>query len=308
MNPRIKECQERAEPSDTPLNVMLETSAVCNLECPMCPRQHKARRQRQDGLMAYRAMADPLDESDTFHRVMSQIHPLRLGMFYSGEPLLNRHFCTMANEAKYIYNMPDMRVNTNGTTLVRDSDIEALLRSGVDEVIFSLECNERAQKMLRVGADYGRVKTNILRCLELKKILKLNRPSLTIQHLSGEGITVEDLTASKIEWAGRGIHVKTASISRLAGQVPDLGDTRKDKPRCREIWTNAIISWRGDVTCCCVDHGFALSLGNMLQVPLDQLWRGKRITALRKGHTVYNQTGNTSRLPALCRNCLGVGK
>lgn len=304
----ISEYQRAREPSPAPLNVMLETSAICNLSCPMCPRQSANRKARHDGLMGYRRRRHPPEAADTFHRVVGQFQPdrpERLAMFFSGEPLLHPRIIDMCHEAKHDYRMPNVRLYTNGTTLTDDGYIDDLLTCGLDRLIVSLECNEAAERLLRVGADYHQVRCNLLRTLALKRASRRPTAEVMVQHLVCDGVDEREVRKSAAAWRQMGVPVRIAGMNSFAGQVT-VQDRRRRLPACQEIWTNCIVSWQGEVTPCCIDHGFKLSFGNLLASPISELWHGDRITNIRNQHLHFNATGDASGLPTLCRRCLRV--
>jgi radical SAM protein with 4Fe4S-binding SPASM domain len=43
-----------------------------------------------------------------------------------------------------------------------------------------------------------------------------------------------------------------------------------------------IISWNGNVSGCCIDYCYKLKVGNALNEPLSQIWKGPKYQALRK--------------------------
>ena len=308
-----------------PLNVMLETSAVCNIKCPMCPRTTDNRKKRKDGILT----------PDNYEKIMEQLKPHIMTLHYSGEPMLNENLPLMCFLAKNKYEIPYTKINTNGTLMKEDNKkkytamavtkrkdgskcetivdtknvVEAMLRSGLDLITFSIECNEEIQKKLRIGSSYKKVKENIIytsRVLNALRKRGMTNTEICIQHLKGDDVTPIMLADSKRMWEEQyGVPVKIASICTIGDQVGDFGSVREEKANCREVWTNMIINWNGDVTPCCVDHAFQIPFGNILKQPLEKVWTNKKISKLRKQHTMFNKLGTKKGMPKLCKQCLG---
>lgn len=282
----IEKHQANRMTSYVPLNIMVEVTSRCNLVCPMCPRQHGKRKQRADGDMSM----------ENFKRIVDQMKPERMALFYSGEPLLNQNFFDMCRYAKHDAGITFIKINTNGVLLSRGGYVRELVTCGLDKVVFSLECNADIHAEIR-GSNYNQVKDNIVNAIKEKNACNSNTV-IEIQHLITSDVDKNDITQSEMYWLKLGVKVGTASVSGLAGQVPDLGDTRPQKKTCKEIWTNLIVAWNGDVTHCCVDHAFQLKFGNILEEPLSGVWRNGKAEWLRRCHE------DNKELPALCKQCL----
>ncbi len=81
------------------------------------------------------------------------------------------------------------------------------------------------------------------------------------------------------------------------------GTPSKRKP-CALLWKSPIVSWNGDVTVCCNDHGFILKLGNLKDNTLKELWEGEIALKYRLNHIL----GKFNEMPILktekCPICL----
>jgi len=66
---------------------------------------------------------------------------------------------------------------------------------------------------------------------------------------------------------------------------------------CSVPWDQISVAWDGDVVPCCYDYDKKYVLGNVHKQPLNEIWNGERMRALRK-EFISNDVSNP-----LCRNC-----
>ncbi|HHU56798.1 MAG TPA: SPASM domain-containing protein, partial [Bacteroidales bacterium] len=66
---------------------------------------------------------------------------------------------------------------------------------------------------------------------------------------------------------------------------------------CYKQWSSAVVSWDGQVAPCCYDKDLDYSPGNIRQVPLPELWKGKKMQDFR------NQVLTNKARIEMCRNC-----
>jgi len=76
-----------------------------------------------------------------------------------------------------------------------------------------------------------------------------------------------------------------------------LPDHTKYQKRCGDLWNRAVIAATGDVLPCCASP---VSLGNLNDLPFDQIWRGQPFSKLRQQFL-----GGTP--PKMCMECTGMG-
>ena len=156
-----------------PLIAYIEPTSYCNLRCPACPT----------GLRLGLRSAATL-KLDLFTSMIDEIgdYLFLLYMYNWGEPLLHKQTPELIAYAK----QKDIRVvsSSNLSVKLTDDYIERLVRSGLDNLIVSLDgaTEETYQKYRRRGK-HALVIENMSRIQAMKKTLNLTTPTITCQFL-----------------------------------------------------------------------------------------------------------------------------
>jgi radical SAM protein with 4Fe4S-binding SPASM domain len=280
--------QKKQAKSDFPLIVMLEVSALCNINCICCPRNIMERKQ---GNMDF----------DTFKRVMDECteHELcQVTMHYSGEPLLNKKLPDMIKYAKN-KGVPIVRFNTNGMLLNKETTLK-LLKSGLDKMTVAIEATKEIHEKLRDGSDYALVSENIRNFVKMRDAMGLEYPTVWVQMLTSKWTRPSDIEYGITMWEPIVNSVEVCPITTIGGQMEDMGCLYTSKPFCAELWANIAILWNGDVTVCCVDHNARLKVGNVLNESIQDIWNSEKYDMLRRAH----KDRDYSRLPDRCKQCI----
>ena len=87
--------------------------------------------------------------------------------------------------------------------------------------------------------------------------------------------------------------------------VGDRGkaDSEKNWRPCPQLWTRLIILSNGEVTVCCADYEGKLSVGNIANNTIEDLWQCEKIKKIRD----INFRRAFDELP-ICRSCAGIDK
>jgi len=192
----------------------------------------------------------------------------------------------------------DIYFNTNATLLDKDR-INQLIDSGLDRISISFEgINKEIYEKYRVGAEYEAVVGNIKRLRHIRDNKKSIYPQIRIQT-----ILYPEL---KEEFS---IYVKF--WQEFADEVAYL-DTRHEKPddehkgliadwACPFLWQRMAILWDGTLLPCLmhgIDDFSFMSLGNVKEVHIKEMWRAEKISEYRQLH----QSGQAHKLEA-CERC-----
>ncbi|MCH7687666.1 MAG: SPASM domain-containing protein [Planctomycetes bacterium] len=59
-------------------------------------------------------------------------------------------------------------------------------------------------------------------------------------------------------------------------------DPYEDREPCNKLWTTLSIDWHGDVSICCRDFDMTTKLGNIFTDPVESIWNGPEIRAVRR--------------------------
>jgi len=287
---QIIPAQKRKKKAKYPLNLMVEPTNRCDLKCIFCARQGMTRRQGDMKLSLFKSIVEDLRERKCL--------PFQMHMHFYGEPLLNPDLPKMIRIAKEA-GVPIVRCNTNGTFLNTEEKCRELLESGVDILTIVVEPTEEIQNKTRVNSDLSRVESNILR---LKSLRKKRKPPICGETLALKGITSQiDLESGFERWRRIFDIYDVVPASTVGGQVIDYDSRPQPKEYCREIWTDSVILWNGDVTVCWPDVDARFVMGNVEEKSLADIWNCKEYENMRDIH----RREDYSKIP-FCDQCIRV--
>jgi radical SAM protein with 4Fe4S-binding SPASM domain len=289
---RFNDYPRRGKVGAFPLLLAVEPTSVCNLRCIMCfqadPRLSEA--PALQGFMDFDLYRRVIDEAAS-HNLPALVLASR------GEPLLHKEIFRMIRYAKNA-GIQDIKLNTNVTALTCDRS-RALLESGVDTVVFSVDAAVKEQfERIRPGASFERVVRNIqefndIRRREYPHVRMRSRIYMILLDSS------QDTLAAAEFW--RGLTDEFASrpaISRL--NVYEMSGVSGKRP-CSLLWERLYVWWDGKVNVCDEDYLSHLALGNLNDgLTVQELWHGSKMTAYRESH----RAGRKDEWSP-CRNCPG---
>ena len=157
--------------------VRIDTNDACNLRCVMCYFSDPERKPA----------ARPMP-AETFARIAGQIfHKTRyLYMSCGTEPFVTAHFDQLLDIAGG-YEIPFISYCTNGI-LMKDKYIDATLRNGVNEVIFSIDgATRETYEKIRVGAKWDVFNDRVRTFCEARAAHKGPVPALRFNFTIQEG-------------------------------------------------------------------------------------------------------------------------
>lgn len=289
-----------------PVRLMVEPTNFCNLRCPMCPSGN-------GDLTRARGRMD----LPAYERLLDEIGPyIWLMLFWNqGEPFIHKDFLAMVKLAK-ARGIATM-TSTNGHFFRTTEDVDAIIQSGLDEIIISLDgTNQESYAKYRVGGDFETVLNGIELLIERKRALKSRRPLVNLQFIVFKHNQTEIETVKAI---GERLQVdrlslKTAQIYSDAQGVEFLPDDdhfrryehdgdhfrMKLKPQnwCKVLWFNSVVNWDGSVAPCCFDKDGDFAYANAFESPsFRAIWQGRASQQFRQ-----RILQDRSQL-AMCANC-----
>jgi MoaA/NifB/PqqE/SkfB family radical SAM enzyme len=107
-----------------------------------------------------------------------------------------------------------------------------------------------------------------------------------------ENIRIKQNFVEKMGLAEARLNKQDSQLSHIS---PDKGKRRP----CFQLWNMCIISRSGVMTPCCKDNFFQLSLGNIKDMTIEEMWLGDKLKQLRLAHIKgeFDQCG-------ICSNCI----
>jgi len=216
----------------------------------------------------------------------------------AGEPLLNPEifdmiaYCTRAGIATGI--------STNATVLSKESS-RKLIEAGLQYIIFAFDgASQEVFETYRKGADYHKVRENILAFLEVKKSMR-SRIFCIVQMVALKG-NLHEREAVVSMWSRDGIdqvRIKKDEVHNEGCVVPgdDSGQPPLRHP-CYLLWRGPMyIHYDGTTFPCC--YLFPdIAAGNVRRSTLREIWNSEVMVRLRQAHI----KGDLQDYRA-CQNC-----
>ncbi len=289
-----------------PLMIMVEPTNFCNLKCPLCPSGN--------GLMTRPRGNMSLDD---FKGLVDQMadRAFMMMMWNQGEPYLNSCFNDMVQyaHAKGLFTF----TSTNGHYIRSEAEAEAIVDSGLDEIIVSLDgVDQETYETYRVGGDIERVFSGVRRLVEAKQRRGVELPLINLQFIVMRH-NERDMRAAEDKARELGVDkflVKTAQVyssedaeaflpeSEAYSRYTGEGDARvvKGQPArgCKVLWYSSMINWDGAVAPCCFDKDVDFSMGQAFsERSFRDIWRSRPYMDFRA------QLLRDRNATDMCRNC-----
>ena len=297
-----------------PVNVLIDTTTVCNARCPFCPLfQGDSQMDRE--VRPATIMSDVLYERLFAEMAGWKKRPAVINQSVNSEPLQDPKFINrMAVLKKYDFGRA-MRLVTNGTFL-HESNAMAILDAGVAEIIVGFDGATKATyEQHRVKCNFDKVLENIERFANLRNAHR-HKTKITIKYVRTPSNEHEVQTAWEmfatfldpdldafedslaIDWGDKSAEnikfyyylQKKVERKRLDRQIG-----------CVSVDQTLVVHPDGIVGACCWDYNREVSGGgfaSMGERDLLSIWRGNKrlglITALKSG------TG----MPSKCKSCV----
>ncbi|MDP3000606.1 MAG: radical SAM protein [Bryobacterales bacterium] len=271
-----------------PVEYIVETTAKCNLYCPMCPREtHKQPKE------------DMLD--DVFDRLVKEAgasaeHMMLIGL---GEPLLDPK---IFDRIEYCQRHGiSTLLSTNGTLLDQEM-ADRLLRTPLAHITLSFDGASAATfEYYRKGARFESVRDNFVRFARLKhergakvqvvvQMVRLERNA----HEAGEFLRFWRAVPGVDQ-----VRIKADETNLLQ---PLAGHAREDwKHPCHYLWRGPMyVKHSGDVYPCCQSYMLdGKPVGRIGESSLVQIWNSDEMRRMRRLHAA----GRSGEI-GVCSRCL----
>jgi radical SAM protein with 4Fe4S-binding SPASM domain len=263
----------RSQLAAMPVEYIVETTAKCNLYCPMCPREtHK--QPKAD-------MTDEVFESLVGQAGDSAEHMMLIGL---GEPFMDPHiferieFCHRHSISALL--------STNGTFLDERTSAR-ILDSALDQMTLSFDgAIKETFEFYRKGANFEKVRDNFVRFARMKHERR-SRLQVVVQmvHMEGNAAEVDEFVRFWSALPGVDqIRIKEDETNLMR---PDAGHAAGEwKHPCHYLWRGPMyIKQNGDVYPCCQSYMLdGAPLANIADQPLKQIWNSDAMQEMRRLH------------------------
>jgi len=251
----------------------IDITRTCNLRCIMCPQSRGlSRRAAKMPMGLFRCLIDEVCEN----------RPL-IKLYLSGEPLLHERLFDMIDYAT-AKNCRTI-LHTNATVLTKEM-AKRILGSSLTFLSFSFDgCTAAVYERLRPPAKFDRVRSNILRYLELRGQNGSRGPHTTIEIIRMQE-TESFLDSFVEEWSDSGVDdVRVVDYMMWHDTIEDrrvesATDGAGYNP-CAAPFQHGCILSDGTVVPCCMDVDGQMPLGNVTETPFHDIWVNNRYRQLR---------------------------
>lgn len=275
--------------------VVVETTNLCNFRCIMCDHISMVRKKIHMDISTYKKIIDD----------MASTGLKRLGLSRFGEPLLHPSITEMIRYSKG-KGIKRVTMSSNGALLTEKLS-EDIILSGLDDLSFSIDGSTKETfERIRVGGNFDKVVYNIERFLMIRKKLGANKPLVRINAVLMEE-NREEFSEIVKKWRPIADGVRVSPMASY-GEIrahSTIGDFRNDKKirPCPQLWTRLVVLSNGEVTVCCADYEGKLSVGNIKNHNIKELWQSNGIKKIRD----INFRRSFDELP-ICKSCVGISK
>lgn len=278
----------RTKLAGLPVEFIVETTAKCNLYCPMCPRE-TYKQPKED-------MPDAVFDRLVREAGASAEHMMLIGL---GEPFLDTKIFERIGkcETHGIHSL----ISTNGT-LLDDATCRRILDSSLAHVTLSFDgATKESFEYYRKGAKFERVRENFLRLTRMKHERGGRGPQLVVQMVRMEGNAGEVDDFLRFWNAQPGVDQVRIKEDETNLMRPDAGHASADwKHPCHYLWRGPMYAkWNGDMYPCCQSYMLGGEpVGNIGRESLEQIWNGAPMQRMREAH-VRGRGGEI----AVCGKC-----
>lgn len=255
-----------------PVEYIVETTAKCNLYCPMCPREtHKQPKADMSGEVFERLVNGAASTAE---------HMMLIGL---GEPFLDPHiferieFCHRHSISALL--------STNGTFL-DERTAARILDSPLDQMTLSFDgAKKETFEFYRKGANFEKVRDNFVRFARMKR-RRGSKLQVVVQMvcMPGNAGEVGDFMAfwSAIPGVDQ-VRIKQDETNVIG----PAGHAAEDwKYPCHYLWRGPLyVKQNGDVYPCCQSYMLdGAPLATILDKPLAEIWNSEPIQEMRRLH------------------------
>lgn len=261
-----------------PLYLMLEQTYQCNLRCPMCiqglPVERKAFEPELKRMP--RELFEAVVREGERHGCPS------IGMMVNDEPLLVPDLPERIAFAKS-HGFMEVFMTTNGVLFTEDK-VRRVIEAGVTHILFSIDAaTEETYDKVRLGGDYGKVLKAIEMVVRGRETTGSALPLVRASFVQNR-LNQHESEAFREKFGPLVDFVQIQGFSSYYGhtdQMIPVGASPIDTFTCSQPYRNLIVRANGDILPCCTFYGYELTLGNLRDSSLAEIFQSPRLRQLR---------------------------
>ncbi|MBI3680604.1 MAG: radical SAM protein [Acidobacteria bacterium] len=277
----------RSDVRGLPVEYIVETTAKCNLYCPMCPRETH-RQPKED-------MADQIFERLVEGTAGTAEHMMLIGL---GEPFLDLKIFDRIEHCER-HGISTL-LSTNGT-LLDEKTSERLLRGPLKHVTLSFDgATKESYEYYRKGARFEKVRDNFVRFARMKQEqgapVQVVVQMVRMERNAGE---VEDFI--RFWKAAPGVDQVRIKEDETNLMQPAAGHAAEDwKHPCHYLWRGPMyVKHSGDVYPCCQSYMLdGRPIGNVAERSIGEIFHSTEMRRMRQLH-VEGRAGEID----ICSKC-----
>ena len=257
-----------------PPYINIEPSSVCNYRCVFCYQTDTSFSERSHGFMG----SMPFDIYKTIiDQIEGNVHFISLAS--RGEPLLCKEFEKILSysRGKFL----GLKLNTNAS-LLNERYIHAILDNSVCTVVFSVDAaKEPLYSKLRVN---GRL-DKVLRNIDLFQSIRAKQyPDLKIiTRVSGVKFTEEQSISSMNSLWGDLVD-QVSFVKYNPWENIYMAEKNGMQKPCSDLWRRMFVWYDGSINPCDSDYKSLLSVANIKENNISEIWNGAAYSKLRQAH------------------------
>ncbi len=275
-----------------PVEYIVETTAKCNLYCPMCPREAYPQPKAD--------MSDSVFERLVAESASTAEHMMLIGL---GEPFLDPkiydriEFCHRHSISTLL--------STNGTFL-NEKNSARLLATPLEQLTFSFDGAEKESfEFYRKGANFEKVRENFVNFARLKRE-RGSKLQIVVQMIRMERNADEVGRFLKFWSAVPGVDQVRIKEDETNMLRPDAGHGGEDwKHPCHYLWRGPMyVKQNGDVYPCCQSYILKGEgpVGNLETQSLAAIWNSDEMQRMRRLHVA----GRAGEIDICARCCTTI--
>ena len=262
-----------------PPYLQIEPSSICNYRCVFCFETDKTFTNKKNGFMGKM-------DINLFKNIIDQIHGNIefISLASRGEPLANPDIPEML---EYCSNkFLNLKINTNAS-LLDEKKIHAILAGGVKTLVFSADAaDEKLYSELRVNGNLKKVLKNIEKFQNIRE--KQYSKNSIITRVSGVKFNDKQNFDEMIKlWSGLVDQVAFVDYNPWENSYQKPSNDIQEP--CSDLWRRMFIWWDGKINPCDVDYKSFLSVGNIKDNSISNLWLSKQYNEYREEHLNSNR-------------------
>lgn len=281
--------EEKLAVSEFPLNVAIEVTNFCNLNCIMCGNNKITRPRGYMDMELYKKIIDEIADENPSARIWLD--------FYGEALLAGFKLYYMIDYAKK-KGLTNVCINTNGTLLKKEY-ANMLLDAGADYI--SIDCDGYTKEVfekIRVGSDRDVFYKNIEYLLNEKK--RRNEDVIIEVKVIEMDENKEEILKIVDYWRGKGAWTAVRRRSEWVGMGnEEFVCADEDRVACGHVVGICAITWNGDVADCVWDGDVKHSYGNVSERTIKDIWRERN-----NGIVAVHMEHRWNELPNMCRSCI----